>query len=31
MNAPTDQNKDRYDKIKNFIDNFENHNTYLYD
>jgi len=31
MNAPTDQNKDRYDKIKNFIDNFENNNTYLYD
>jgi hypothetical protein len=31
MNAPTEQNKDRYDKIKNFIDNFENHNTYLYD
>jgi hypothetical protein len=31
MNAPTEQNKDRYDKIKNFIDNFENYNTYLYD
>lgn len=31
MNAPSEQNKDRYDKIKNFIDNFENHNTYLYD
>jgi len=31
MNAPSEQNKDRYVKIKNFIDNFENHNTYLYD
>jgi hypothetical protein len=31
MNAPSEQNKDRYNKIKNFIDNFENHNTYLYD
>ena len=31
MNAPTEQNQDRYNKIKNFIDNFENHNTYLYD
>ena len=31
MNAPSEQNKDRYDKIKSFIDNFENHNTYLYD
>ena len=31
MNAPSEQNKDRYDKIKNFIDNFENYNTYLYD
>lgn len=30
MNAPTDQNKIRYDKIKNFIDEFEKHNTYLY-
>lgn len=31
MNAPSEQNKDRYNKIKNFIDNFEKHNTYLYD
>jgi hypothetical protein len=31
MNAPSQQNKDRYNKIKGFIDNFENHNTYLYD
>jgi hypothetical protein len=31
MNAPTDQNKMRYDKIKSFIDNFENYNTYLYE
>jgi hypothetical protein len=31
INAPSQQNKDRYDKIKSFIDNFENHNTYLYD
>jgi len=31
MNAPTDQNKMRFDKIKNFIDNFENHNTYMYE
>jgi hypothetical protein len=31
MNAPSEQNKDRYNKIKNFIDNFENNNTYLYD
>lgn len=29
MNAPTDQNKVRFDKIKNFIDNFENNNTYI--
>ena len=31
INAPTDQNKMRYDKIKNFIDNFENYNTFLYE
>jgi hypothetical protein len=31
MNAPTEQNKMRFDKIKNFIDNFENHNTYMYE
>jgi hypothetical protein len=31
MNAPTDQNKMRFDKIKNFIDNFEHHNTYMYE
>jgi hypothetical protein len=31
MNAPTDQNKMRFDKIKNFIDNFENFNTYMYE
>jgi hypothetical protein len=31
MNAPTKQNQDRFDKIKNFIDNFENHNTFLYE
>ena len=31
MKAPTDQNKMRFDKIKNFIDNFENHNTYMYE
>jgi hypothetical protein len=30
MNAPTDQNKVRYDRIKNFIDEFDKHNTYLY-
>jgi len=29
MNAPTQQNKMRFDKIKNFIDNFENNNTYI--
>jgi hypothetical protein len=27
--APTEQNKMRYDKIKNFIDNFENYNTFI--
>jgi hypothetical protein len=31
MNAPTQQNKDRFDKIKNFIDNFENINTFMYE
>jgi hypothetical protein len=31
MNAPSEQNKDRYNKIKSFIDNFEKDNTYLYD
>ena len=31
MNAPTNQNKQRFDKIKNFIDNFENYNTFLYE
>jgi hypothetical protein len=30
MNAPTEQNKVRYDKIKNFIDEFDKYNTYLY-
>ena len=30
-NAPTEQNKVRYDKIKSFIDNFENYNTFLYE
>jgi hypothetical protein len=29
--APTEQNKERYDKIVNFIDNFENYNTFLSD
>jgi hypothetical protein len=31
LNAPTDGNKMRYDKIKAFIDDFEKHNTYLYE
>ena len=30
-NAPSDQNKTRFDKIKNFIDNFEKFNTFLYE
>jgi hypothetical protein len=30
MNAPTEENKTRFDKIKNFIDNFESYNTYMY-
>jgi hypothetical protein len=31
MNAPTEENMKRYSKIKNFIDNFESHNFYLYE
>ena len=31
ISAPTDQNQVRYDKIKQFIDEFETHNTYLYE
>lgn len=31
INAPTDQNRMRYDKIKNFIDNFESRETYLHE
>lgn len=31
LNAPTEQNKMRYDKIKAFIDNFEKYNTFLYE
>lgn len=31
MNAPTEANKQRFDLIKNFIDNFETHNTFLYE
>jgi hypothetical protein len=31
MNNPTDENGMRFDSIKNFIDNFETYNTYLYD
>jgi hypothetical protein len=31
LNAPTELNRMRYDKIKNFIDNFENFNTFLYE
>lgn len=30
-NAPSDLNKNRYDKIKSFIDNFEESNLYLYE
>lgn len=30
-NAPSEQNKMRFDKIKNFIDNFEKFNTFLYE
>jgi len=29
MNAPTEANKHRFDTIKNFIDNFENYNTFI--
>jgi hypothetical protein len=29
-NAPTEQNKQRYDVIRNFIDDFENRNTILF-
>lgn len=29
VNAPTEQNKMRYEKIVNFIDNFENYNTFI--
>ena len=31
LNAPTEQNKQRYDRIKNFIDNFEKFNTFMYE
>lgn len=31
LGTPTDQNKVRYDRIKDFIDNFENYNTFLYE
>lgn len=31
LNTPTEQNKIRFDRIKNFIDEFENHNTFLYE
>lgn len=31
MNNPSDENGMRFDRIKNFIDNFETYNTYLYD
>jgi hypothetical protein len=31
LNAPTELNKMRYDKIKDFIDNFEQVNTFLYE
>lgn len=31
MNAPTEGNKMRFDKIQNFIDNFETYNTFLYE
>ena len=30
-NAPSELNRKRYDTIKNFIDNFENTNTYLHE
>jgi oligoribonuclease (3'-5' exoribonuclease) len=31
INAPTDQNGMRYERIKNFIDTFENKNTYIHE
>jgi hypothetical protein len=31
LNAPTNENKMRYEKIKNFIDNFEQYNTFVYE
>lgn len=31
LNAPTEQNKMRYEKITNFIDNFETYNTFIYE
>ena len=31
LNNPTDENGMRFERIKNFIDNFETYNTYLYD
>ena len=31
LNAPSEENKMRYDKIKNFIDEFEKYNTFLYE
>lgn len=31
LSAPSELNKMRYDKIKTFIDNFENYNTFIYE
>jgi hypothetical protein len=31
LTVPSDGNRMRYDKIKAFIDEFEQHNTYLYE
>jgi hypothetical protein len=31
MDSPTEQNKTRFDKIKNFIENFESYNTFMYE
>jgi hypothetical protein len=31
MDAPTEINKVRFDKIKNFIENFESYNTFMYE
>jgi hypothetical protein len=31
LNTPTEQNKIRFDRIKNFIDEFEKYNTFLYE